>query len=273
MQYSSASIWDLHANLRLETRRLVSLKDLPWRLKQRVQCSAAGSRSGDPVSGCVITIGQNACSLLDQASRKIVLPQEMTRKREGCCLPDGVSVGPHQRSAACIGIPCVRIKILHLDDKTGRGQAVPVDKDLHNNRVTRYELLDINLSHYDVSAVFGQQFRAPADRRRPQCYGAAAPPPAARRFLCLLAGTQKHLFECPVVSPGQRDATQGSERDSAIFCAKSLVCVLQRLVTQARRTVKSSSGGGASTWYGPDRPKFLGPFSDGSTPSYLVSAL
>ena len=39
-----------------------------------------------------------------------------------------------------------------------------------------------------------------------------------------------------------------------------------RVVTKARRTVQK---GAASTWYGPDRPKWLGPYSDNAVPSYL----
>jgi light-harvesting complex II chlorophyll a/b binding protein 2 len=37
-----------------------------------------------------------------------------------------------------------------------------------------------------------------------------------------------------------------------------------------RRTMKGkASSGSSSTWYGPDRPQFLGPFSEGSCPPYL----
>ena len=38
-----------------------------------------------------------------------------------------------------------------------------------------------------------------------------------------------------------------------------------------RRTVKSKNVKTTDTsqWYGPDRPKFLGPFSEGAVPSYL----
>ena len=47
-------------------------------------------------------------------------------------------------------------------------------------------------------------------------------------------------------------------------------CNLQRSVTVMRRTAKKAAKTtGASTWYGPDRPKWLGPFSEGSTPDYL----
>ena len=45
---------------------------------------------------------------------------------------------------------------------------------------------------------------------------------------------------------------------------------LQRSVTVMRRTAKKAAKTtGASTWYGPDRPKWLGPFSEGITPEYL----
>jgi len=42
-----------------------------------------------------------------------------------------------------------------------------------------------------------------------------------------------------------------------------------RSSTSMRRTIKQTSGP-SSEWYGADRPKFLGPFSEGVTPDYLT---
>ena len=67
------------------------------------------------------------------------------------------------------------------------------------------------------------------------------------------------------------DTTIGRASSDRCICChlphndKSLI----HLPSSVQTTKGKKSASTESVWYGPDRPKFLGPFSDGATPSYL----
>merc|ERR1711879_118091 len=44
---------------------------------------------------------------------------------------------------------------------------------------------------------------------------------------------------------------------------------MKNINTMLRTVSAKRTSSAASTWYGPDRPKWLGPFSEGTVPSYL----
>ncbi|CAM6122667.1 unnamed protein product [Calypogeia fissa] len=68
--------------------------------------------------------------------------------------------------------------------------------------------------------------------------------------------------------------TVASAISSSTFAGQTLLTSQSELSKkvgngESRLTMRATRSSSTSLWYGPDRPKFLGPFSDGAVPSYL----